>query len=182
MHTTPSRLFHHTALTRAHLICCVGGATTPPHNHTHFTPSLPFLRPYSAYNHTGVVCLINCHGLTFDLLPRPLRHPAGIRGHTERGTRPPIITSWLRAPQVKHGPAMPRPTGSNKTCIKAHTHTVHTELGTRQQAKLGIIGPALFFFLGQWLIVNKECFDLALMWAITGLFFMGHFRSLITLA
>ena len=27
-------------------------------------------------------------------------------------------------------------------------------------------------------IVKKECFDLALMWAITGLFFRGHFRSL----
>ena len=58
MHTIPSRLFHHTAHARAHLISCVGGATPPPHNYTHFTPSLPFLRPYSPYNHTGVVCLI----------------------------------------------------------------------------------------------------------------------------
>ena len=40
MHTTPSRLFHHTAHTRARLISCVGGATTPPHTHTHFTPSV----------------------------------------------------------------------------------------------------------------------------------------------
>ena len=32
------------------------------------------------------------------------------------------------------------------------------------------------------LIVKKECFDLALMWAITGVFFRGHFRSLITRA
>ena len=29
--------------------------------------------------------------------------------------------------------------------------------------------------------VLKECFDVTLMWAITGLFFRGHFRSLITL-
>ena len=59
MRTTLSRLFHHTTHTRAHLISCVGGATTPPHNHTHFTPLLPFLWPYSPHNHTGVVCLIN---------------------------------------------------------------------------------------------------------------------------
>ena len=32
------------------------------------------------------------------------------------------------------------------------------------------------------LIVKKECFDLALKWAITGVFFRGHFRSLITRA
>ena len=43
-----------------------------------------------------------------------------------------------------------------------------------------------FFFLvcnkSLRLIVKKECFDLALMWAITGVFFRGHFRSLITRA
>ena len=72
--------------------------TTTPTSHLS-TPLLPFLRPYSPYNHTGVVCLINCHGLTFDLLPRPPRHLAGVRGHTGRGTRPPIITSRLWAPQ-----------------------------------------------------------------------------------
>ena len=109
MHTIPSRLFHHTAHTRAHLISCVGGATPPPHNYTHFTPSLPFLQPYSLYNHTGVVCLINCHGLTFDLLPRPPRHLAGVRGHTGWETRPPVVTSRLWAPQVKHGPANATP-------------------------------------------------------------------------
>ena len=103
MHTIPSRLFHHTGHTRAHLISCVGGAIPPPHNYTHFTPSL--------YNHTGVVCLINCHGLTFDLLPRPPRHLAGVRGHTGLGIRPPIITSrlWASAVQVKHGPANATP-------------------------------------------------------------------------
>ena len=45
---------------------------------------------------------------------------------------------------------------------------------------------AFFFYLvynkSLRLIVKKECFDLALMWAITGLFFRGHFRSLITRA
>ena len=91
MHAIPSRLFHHTAHTRAHLISCMGGATPPPHNYTHF-------------------------------LPRPPRHLAGVRGHmyTGRGTRPPVVTSRLWAPQ---GPQMPRPTGTNKTCIKACTHT-----------------------------------------------------------
>ena len=39
-----------------------GRATTPPHNHTHFTPLLPFLRLYSLHNHAGVVCLINIGG------------------------------------------------------------------------------------------------------------------------
>ena len=45
---------------------------------------------------------------------------------------------------------------------------------------------AFFFYLvynkSLRLIVKKECFDLALMWAITGVFFRGHFRSLITRA
>ena len=80
MHTTPSQPFRHTAHTRAHLISCVGRATPPPHNHTHFTPSLTILRPHSPQNHTGVVCLINCHGLTFDLPPRPQKHE-GVEVH-----------------------------------------------------------------------------------------------------
>ena len=122
MHTTPSRPFHHTAHTSAHLISCVGGATTPPHDHTHFTPSLPFSWPHGQHNHTGVVYFINGHGLTFDLLPRPPRQLTGVKGQEGRGTRPPVITSPSRAPQVKHGPTMPRPTGRKKTCINAHTH------------------------------------------------------------
>ena len=158
----------------------MGGATTPPHKHTHFTPSLPFIRPYSPHNHTGVVYLINCHGLTFDLLPRPPRHPAGVRGHNGRGTRPPIITSrlWVRIAsypglpmffnvsreksgrpgyearsrthkmQARHGPAMPRPTGGNKTCIKAHTHTLHTGLGTCPHN--------FFFFFFQATVQTKQ--------------------------
>ena len=40
----------------------------------------------------------------------------------------------------------------------------------------------LVFNLSLRLIVKKECFDLALKWAITGVFFRGHFRSLITRA
>ena len=68
MHTTPSWPFCYTAHTKAHLISCVGGATPPPHNHTHFTHSLPFLRPHSPHKHTGVVCLINCHGLDCPLV------------------------------------------------------------------------------------------------------------------
>ena len=123
MHTIPSRLFHHTTHTRAHLISCVGGATPPPHNYTHFTPSLPFLRPYSPYNHTGVVCLINCRGLTFDLLSRPPRHLAGVRGHTGRGTRPPAVTvvsptseAWARKCHAQPEPIKP--------ALK-HAHTLH---------------------------------------------------------
>ena len=97
MHTTPSQLFHHTAHTSAHLISCVGGATTPPHNHTHFTPLLPFPWPHGPHNHTGVVYLINCHGLTFDLLPRPPRHLTGVKGQQGQGTRPPV-TRYLHGP------------------------------------------------------------------------------------
>ena len=40
----------------------------------------------------------------------------------------------------------------------------------------------VYNFLSLRLIVKKECFDLALKWAITGVFFRGHFRSLITRA
>ena len=80
MHTTPSAPPHHPSHTSAHLISGVGGATTPPHNHTLFALSLPFPWPYGPHNHTGVVYLINCRGLTFDFLPRPPRHFAGVKG------------------------------------------------------------------------------------------------------
>ena len=45
-----------------------------------------------------------------------------------------------------------------------------------------ILGCNLVFNKSLRLIVKKECFDLALKWAITGVFFRGHFRSLITRA
>ena len=73
---------------------------------------------------------------------------------------------------VDHGPTMPRPTGSNKTCINAHTHTAHGPWDT----------PTSLIRLICRVKICKECFGLALMWAITCLFFSGHFRSLITLA
>ena len=85
MHITPSRPFCHTAHARAHLISCVCGATTPTCNNT---PSLPFLRPCSAQNHTAVVCLINRHGHTFYLLPCPKKRITGVKGHTRSGTQP----------------------------------------------------------------------------------------------
>ena len=156
MHTTPSRPFHHTTHTSAHLISCVGGATTPPHNHTHFTPSLPFPWPYSPHNHTGVVYLINCHGLTFDLLPRPPRHLTGIKGQEleARGTRPPI-TRHL------HGPTMPRPTGRKKTCINAHTHTAHRSWDT----PTSLIG-FFFFFQGTVTLSRKNCPESVEKWLI----------------
>ena len=119
MHTIPSQLFHHTAHTRAHLISCVGRAPPPSHNHTHFTPSLPFLRPYSLHNHTGLACLINCHGLTFDLLPRPPRHQQESEvtsdgGHAHLSSRGPMALKCHAH-------------GSNKTCIKAPCHTHCTQ-------------------------------------------------------
>ena len=63
-----SRLFCHTAHTRAHLISCVGREIPPPHIHTHFTCTffaVP-LDPQSAQSH--------CHGPTFDPIPCPPRH------------------------------------------------------------------------------------------------------------
>ena len=134
MHTTPSPPPHHPAHTSGHLISCVCGAT-PPHNHTHFAPSLTFPWPYGPHNHTGVVYLINCHGLTFDLLPRPPRHLAGVKGQGGRGTRPPITTSPLGAPQYRStmGPqSHAQPEGRRPTFM--HTQTLHTGLGTRPQA------------------------------------------------
>ena len=158
MHTTPSRPFHHPAHTRAHLISCVGGATTPPHSHTHFTPSLPFPWPHGPHNHTGVVYLINCHGLTFDLLPRPPRHLTGVKGQEGRGTRPPTTMSPSRAPQVKQGPTMPRPTGRMKTCINAHTHTAHRSWDT-PTSLIRCNWPFFFFFFfqGTATLSRKNC-------------------------
>ena len=72
--------------TQDYLISCMCRGTPPPHNHTHFTPPLPYLVPLPCF--TGVNCLIlNCHGLTSDLLPRPPRQ----RSHGT-GPRPPIVT------------------------------------------------------------------------------------------
>ena len=79
MGTTLLPPFNLSAQKTAHLTACVGGATPPPHNHTHFTPLLPFLSPNYQHDSTGVVCLINCHGLNFDIVPRPLKH-LDIRG------------------------------------------------------------------------------------------------------
>ena len=117
MHTTPPRPFCHTAKARAHLISCVGGANPPPHNHTNHTPSL---RPCSAPNHTTVVCLINWHGLTFDLLSCPWKRGTGVKGHTRSGTRPPIAMYPSCTPNVKGRTGRTRLPWSNKTCINAY--------------------------------------------------------------
>ena len=86
IHTTPSRRFHHTAHTRAHLISCWAEQqhllTITPTSHLHCLSSGSTVH---TCNHTGVVRLIKCHGLTFDLLPRPPRHQAGIKDHTGQG-------------------------------------------------------------------------------------------------
>ena len=97
--------FCHTTYTRAHLISCVGGATPSPHNNTNPTPLFLFLRPCSAPNHSAVVCLINRHGLTFDLLPCP---PERSRSRTG----PPVATYPLCTPKFESWTGRTRPPGS----------------------------------------------------------------------
>ena len=80
-HTNTWRPFCHTAHARAHLISCVGGVTTRHRNHIRFKPSSVSVRPYRPLDRTAVQCLINRHGLTFDLLPRPQSLLAGFKGH-----------------------------------------------------------------------------------------------------
>ena len=80
-HTNTWRPFCHTAHARAHLIFCVGGVTTRHRNHIRFKPSSASVQPYRPLDRTAVQCLINRHGLTFDLLPRPQILLAGFKGH-----------------------------------------------------------------------------------------------------
>ena len=51
-----------------------------------------------------VQCLINRHGLTFDLLPRPKASWPGSKVTTASGTRPPIAAAKSPAPMSKHWP------------------------------------------------------------------------------
>ena len=143
-HTNTWRPFCHTAHTRAHLISCVGGVTTRHRNHIRFKPSSASVQPYGPLHRTGVQCLINRHGLTFDLLPRPQASSRGSKVTTASGTRPPIAEAKSQAPISKHWPVKPRPIGSNKTCINAHAHTPHSARNT----PTCLIRPnkAFFFF------------------------------------
>ena len=118
---------HHllTTTPTSHLRCLSSGPTVRT-----ITLSLGYqtLHWYPRLNHTGVVCLVKCHGLTFDLLPRPPRHLAGVRGHmhTGRGTRPPIITSRLHA---RCGPAnatLNQQPEAIKTALKLARTRTHT--------------------------------------------------------
>ena len=59
LHTYSSRPLYNTAHTTADLISCMGGATHPPHNHTHSTSSPPSSRPRCQQIPTVVVHLIN---------------------------------------------------------------------------------------------------------------------------
>ena len=77
-----------------HFLCGQSNTSSQPHP-LHTFVAFPQAQQSAHYN--GVVCLINCHGLTFNLLPCPSGHLTGVRGHTGRGTCPPIITSWLWA-------------------------------------------------------------------------------------
>ena len=93
-------------------ISCVGRATPPPHNHTNW--------PFCSV--PAIVCLINWHGLTFDLLPCPQKaYHVGQRSHQigDMTTCPhiPFVSpkSW-----TLDGRTCPH--GSNKTCIYAHQH------------------------------------------------------------
>ena len=54
MHTTPSRLFHHTAHTRAHLISCVHNTSSQPHPLHTFVAFPPALQSAQS---PGVICL-----------------------------------------------------------------------------------------------------------------------------
>ena len=136
--TTPSRLFCHTAHTRAHLISCVRGATPPPHNHTHSTPLLLFLWSHS---------------------PHPRGTWRGQRLHSTGGHAHLSLhlarTShkWSMDPQGHAQPETTKPT-------LTHTHTAHKTWGT----PTSLIRAK--WLLCQRLKIYKECFDLAFMWAM----------------
>ena len=101
-----------------HFLC--GGSNTT-FSQPHSTTLLPILWPHSTHNYTGVVCLINnC----------PRKHLVRVKGHIRPVTYPPFVAAPSCSPVVKHGPTMPRSTGSNKTCINAHTHTAHRSWDT----------------------------------------------------
>ena len=100
----------------AHLISSVGGATLLPHMITTPTPWLIAFPP--AIESTCAACFINCHDLTFDLLPYPT--PPGVKVHTRLGTSHYCIFCAPHGSQVNL--MGPHPTGSNKICI--HTHTI----------------------------------------------------------
>ena len=121
MHTNPSRLFYHTAHTRADLISCVGGvthviATTSASNHRQLPSGHTVFSITPAYNALliGMASpLTSCHA------PHP---PGGVQRSHLIGIRPPIAAARSCAPMSKHWLMKPRPTGSNKTCINAHAH------------------------------------------------------------
>ena len=125
MHTTPSQHFCHTAHTRAaYLISCVGGATPPPHNHTHFTrtPSLPFLQSHSLHKFTGIVCLISRHGLNFDHAPESSRQESKVtpsRGHAQLPVRDIVYTYTGPTAEARAVYATPNQKQSNlHKCIR----------------------------------------------------------------
>ena len=65
-----------------HFLCGRSNSTSQPHP-LHTLLAIPW--HYCPHNHSGVVYLINCHDLTFDLLRRPLRHLAGSKVTLDRG-------------------------------------------------------------------------------------------------
>ena len=102
------------AHTRAYLCGRSNTTSLQPHPLQTFLAFPPALR-YSPHNHTSVVCLINCHRPTSTSCHAHQGICRGQRSH-RTGTRSPIT-------RPGYGPAMPRPTGSNETCIQARVHT-----------------------------------------------------------
>ena len=71
-------------------------------------------------------------------------------------------------PQGQSMHAQPRNATPNRNKKTATMHPAHRHWDTP---------TSLIGLLWVQLIVSEECFDLALMWAITDLFLGGHFRS-----
>ena len=142
------------ALQTAHHTSSVGGATPPTYSHTHL---MPFPLPYHLHNPSCVLCLINCHGLTFDPChahqsSRQWSKVTPDGGHTH------LPSYDIHGPdKSKHGSSTPCPNKShniiNRHCIQGRGYA-----------------HKLFFLKCHAVLVSKECFDVTLLWAITGLF------------
>ena len=78
-----------------HFLCGQSNTTSSQSHQFHSFIAFPLTLQY----HTGVVYLINCHGLTFDLLPRPTKASGRVKGHTGQGQCPPVHT--FMAPKSK---------------------------------------------------------------------------------
>ena len=79
-----------------------------------------------SFHPTDSTGVINCHCLTFDFVPRPLKHLDGVKGDTWSGTRPPQVRWHPRAPTTNRlGTA---PECHPHTGAHSHTHTNCTQV------------------------------------------------------